>query len=594
MKQPIKIIAEIANAHQGSVDNAIQLAIEVNAAGADIVKFQIYFADELLVDDHPRFEHFSKQSFDAEAWGAISLAMQDAGVSMAADVFGIKAFKTAMEIGCTTIKIHSSDLSNNFLLSEVNQHENLDVLLSTGGATAPEIANALNRLSNVSNITALHGFQAYPTPLESTNLSRIRWLTDTFGNRCSIGYQDHVDAEGDFVNDISLCAVAMGAGTIEKHVTLDRAARGVDYFSSLEPKEFAKFVIKLRAVATSFGLGTAEFSHEEKDYRKGVFKVLVANEPIRKGEEITSDKLTYKRCFQQQIHNLAPERVIGRVATRSIERNQTIRGDVAKQVVTAAIVARFESTRLPGKATKVISGEVPLRHLLRRVHRMKRVDHIALCTTTSPSDDVLVDIARQEGAQIVRAGELNVLERLVQAIQLTNADVMLRITGDDILIDPEYGDRAIEHHLNHNNHYTDLKALPSGTELEVFDSWLLNTISNACLDGAGTEYLTTYVTQNKQHLQLGSCPVAAEHACDYRLTLDTVEDYQLIRLLLAHMRKIGKINDYSVGDIVAFLKARPDVAKINAEVRQRSTPIEVEAGLSWGKLVNDFQSTPRP
>ena len=63
-----EIIAEIANAHQGSVTNAEKLAIDCLKSGADAVKFQIYFADELLVKTHPRYEHFKNQSFSAVQW----------------------------------------------------------------------------------------------------------------------------------------------------------------------------------------------------------------------------------------------------------------------------------------------------------------------------------------------------------------------------------------------------------------------------------------------------------------------------------------------------------------------------------------------
>ena len=66
-----KIIAEVANSHQGEVDQAIKLANKCIEAGADAIKFQVYNAEELLHVDHQRFQHFKKQSFNLSEWNTI-------------------------------------------------------------------------------------------------------------------------------------------------------------------------------------------------------------------------------------------------------------------------------------------------------------------------------------------------------------------------------------------------------------------------------------------------------------------------------------------------------------------------------------------
>ena len=71
LNKKTEIIAEIANAHQGNPEEAQELALSVIEAGADAVKFQIYFADELLASNHPRFDHFKKQSFNETTWNKI-------------------------------------------------------------------------------------------------------------------------------------------------------------------------------------------------------------------------------------------------------------------------------------------------------------------------------------------------------------------------------------------------------------------------------------------------------------------------------------------------------------------------------------------
>ena len=113
----IEIIAEIANAHQGNYKTAIKLANQAFLNGADAVKFQIYFADELLVKSHNRYNHFMKQSFSIGQWRKIFRSQKKR--KFYCDVFGLKALKLAIKNNVYGIKIHSSDLENEELINQV-------------------------------------------------------------------------------------------------------------------------------------------------------------------------------------------------------------------------------------------------------------------------------------------------------------------------------------------------------------------------------------------------------------------------------------------------------------------------------------------
>ena len=91
----VEIIAEIANAHQGCPKAAYKLAEEAVKAGAESIKYQIYFADEFLVEKHPRFLHFKKQSFSEKEWIDLIKRSKDLGTKIYCDIFGEKAFKIA-------------------------------------------------------------------------------------------------------------------------------------------------------------------------------------------------------------------------------------------------------------------------------------------------------------------------------------------------------------------------------------------------------------------------------------------------------------------------------------------------------------------
>ena len=142
-----EIIAEIANAHQGNPNKAKNLALNSIKAGADAVKFQVYFAEELLTENHPRFDHFKKQSFNEKTWNKIFKLLKKKNIKIYCDVFGEKAFKIAKSNNVDGYKIHSSDLTNSILLNLIKKSSK-KIFLSTGGSTIEEIAYAVNTLKD--------------------------------------------------------------------------------------------------------------------------------------------------------------------------------------------------------------------------------------------------------------------------------------------------------------------------------------------------------------------------------------------------------------------------------------------------------------
>lgn len=578
----IEIIAEIANAHQGDPKVALKLARAALDSGADAVKFQVYSAEELLVRSHPRYEHFHKQSFDEATWMDIFGALPKSKVY--ADLFGHEALGIARRAGIAGFKIHSSDLSNTPLVRAAASCGK-PIFLSVGGSTVREIEAALAACDGLAApVTLLHGFQSYPTALEDTGLERLPWLQRLFGKRARVGYADHIVGDDPFSVALPLMAIGAGARVIEKHISFDRAAKGVDWYSSLEPVEFTRLVADIRRAETAIGDDPQRFADSERHYRQTVKKHWVARRSLDRNHVITEADIAMKRIAEVEAEPVELEKLVGRSLLRPISEEEPIdRGAVPNRVF-ACIVARMKSKRLPAKAMLEIAGIPALSHLLRRVRQMTCLSGLVLCTTVDPEDDAIAELGMREGVDVFRGPILDVLGRMLGAIEGRNADVVLRITGDDILVDPDYADRAVAFHLTHNLEYTDLKKLPSGTEIEVFDAALLRDLWHRAHDRDGTEYLTTYVVQNRDQFRTGSCPVAPEHARDWRLTLDTPEDLAVISALLAAMLAKGKPLNYRLDDIVEFFSANPDVLECNNMVRQRSMPVDVTASLEWGRV----------
>jgi len=580
----IEIIAEIANAHQGDPGQAARLAEVGFDGGADAVKFQIYFAEEFLVRAHPRFNHFRKQAFSEPVWQRLIAAAARRG-PVYCDVFGPQALRVAAENGAAGFKIHSSDTGNIPLLDEL-AHAGRRVFLSAGGTSARELVRAIGILGAAGiRPVLLHGFQSYPTTVEDSALDRLDWLRETFGARCDVGYMDHVAGDDEFAYVLPVAAIGRGATVIEKHITLERAAKGVDYYSSLEPAEFRRFVAIVRRTETAFGQNPQAFAPAERSYRDTVKKHWVTTHALPAGHLLTANDLVMKRVPDAKAGAVEMDKLIGRTLVRDVvEEHPLTRADV-RQIVWALPVARSASSRLPGKAMLDVAGLPALGHLFERLKRIPRIDNIVFCTTTEPDDDTLADLAAQFCIDCHRGPVLDVLARMLGAIKGKAVDVVLRVTGDDILIDRTYVERAVAHHLASNAEYTDLKALPSGTEVEVFDAELLRTLAAVSADSTGTEYLTFYVTRNADQFRITSAPVDERHAHSWRLTLDTPEDYAVIGKLLDAMRKRGKALDYALDDIVEFFTANPDILALNAQVRQRSQPPQVDTSLDWRRIV---------
>lgn len=583
------IIAEIANAHQGNPDDALKLAREAFRAGADAVKFQFYTASELLVPKHPRYEHFKNQEFSSSVWQGIVERINQENMVWYADVFGIASFELAVKLGAHGIKVHSSDIEHKLLLSKI-AGSGLPIFISTGATRLPEIEYAICLILEINknaHITLLHGFQAYPTEAKDAALCRIGFLKDTFGKYVNIGYMDHSSRENPLAFSLPMVAIAFGATVIEKHISLNPEQKGVDYHSSFTPAQFKEFVLQIRDFESTFSLKSETFSDEEKKYGNQVKKTWIVNRDMSKGESVKESDLTMKRVFNITSYVPSLRSLVNHELKHDILAFEPIsRVDVGERYW-AFVVVRLASTRLAKKALLDVGGVPAIYHLLKRLEQSKALDKIVLCTTSLPEDDELVNIANSLRIESFRGASSDVLDRMLCAVSSLSTscgyepDGIIRVTGDDILVDPGYIDKAIDYHRAQNADYTDLKALPSGTEVEVFCLNLLRYIKAHATDSTGTEYLTSFVRHHNDQFKVASTPVCDRHARSWRLTLDTKEDYQVIKFFVEEMANNGKHFNYTLDDIVDYFEARPEQLDINASVRGRGTPIEIDTTMNW-------------
>ena len=160
-----------------------------------------------------------------------------------------------------------------------------------------------------------------------------------------------------------------------------------------------------------------------------------------------------------------------------------------------------------------------LQHLIERVKLSKFADSIILCTSNAKLDDPLVLIAKKENINIVRGDTKDVLSRFVKAIDKFKLDYIVRVTGDDILIDPHHLDLAIKQHIETNSDYTTCHDLPKGTEGEIISSEAIKKVFFLAEDSSYSEYMTYYFTQNSL-FRKSNLEIKKKYQKNWNLTID--------------------------------------------------------------------------
>ncbi|KAA1266721.1 N-acetylneuraminate synthase family protein [Leptospira interrogans] len=323
----LQIIAEVAQGFEGKIDQSRLLIKAAAAAGADAVKFQLVFADELATPDYKYYDLFRSLEMSEDTWLGLSNYAKNLGIELFLDIFGERSLRLSEKMNVSTIKLHGTDVTNIGLLELVSKSMVPNILLGAGGAYLSEIRKALSMLSQ-KKVVVLLGYQGYPTPDNCNQIDRIRKLKDVFSlTNVSIGFADHADPASEQKNTIPAAALGAGAVVIEKHLTLGKSMKLEDHESALNPDEFFYFVKTIRACSEAMGkvLEVDDFGmgESEKEYRNMIRRHVVSKVDLKKDEKIDSGKLVLKRsAIENYIDNL--EFVYEKIARRDIRANTPI------------------------------------------------------------------------------------------------------------------------------------------------------------------------------------------------------------------------------------------------------------------------------
>ncbi len=303
--EKVIIIAEAGVNHNGDYGRAVEMIAAAKKAGADYVKFQTAVPELVISSVAPKAE-YQKETTGAEEsqlemCRKIHLRLDDyaplaeecrrQGIGFMSTPFDLRSVDCLAPLGMDYWKIPSGEITNLPYLRKIGALEE-PVILSTGMSELDEVEAALRMLEEAGTprhmVGLLHCNTQYPTPMRDVNLRAMEALRSLGAG--TVGYSDHTVG-----TEVPVAAVAMGAGIIEKHFTLDKTLPGPDHRASLDPDELRLMVSQIRNIEKALGSTAKQVSPSERPNIEVARKSIVAAREIAKGELLTEENLTVKR-----------------------------------------------------------------------------------------------------------------------------------------------------------------------------------------------------------------------------------------------------------------------------------------------------------
>jgi N-acetylneuraminate synthase len=295
------IVAEVGQAHDGSLGLAHAFIDAIAAAGADGVKFQTHIAAaestprepwrvKFSTQDATRYEYWKRMEFTEEQWHDLKRHAGEKGLQFFSSPFSIEAVELLKRVGVAGWKVASGEVSNTPMLVRMVA-TGLPILLSTGMSPLAEIDAAVEQVKKRGlPLTVLQCTSAYPCPPEKVGLNLLKCFRDRYD--CEVGLSDH---SGTIYP--GLAAATLGVKVIEVHVTLSREMFGPDVVASVTTSELRQLVEGVRFIEkmTRQPLDKDGMAAEMASQRNLFTKSVVAKVDLPAGTVIKAEHLTAKK-----------------------------------------------------------------------------------------------------------------------------------------------------------------------------------------------------------------------------------------------------------------------------------------------------------
>lgn len=294
------IIAEIAQAHNGSFEKAMDYVNAMAPTGVDAIKFQTHIAAaessihepfrvKFSDQDATRYDYWKRMEFSKEQWVQLKSKCDALGLEFMSSPFSNEAVDLLEEIGIARYKVGSGEVTNFLLLEKIAQ-TGKPVIVSSGMSSFQELDATVSFLKERAvDFSILQCTTSYPTAPEQYGLNVIQELKDRY--EVPVGFSDHSA-------DIGTCiaATALGAEILEFHAVFSRSDFGPDATSSIEIDEIAAMVKSIRAIALSRKHPIDKSSNTQYTELKQIFeKSLAVNKDLKQGHILTFEDLEAKK-----------------------------------------------------------------------------------------------------------------------------------------------------------------------------------------------------------------------------------------------------------------------------------------------------------
>jgi spore coat polysaccharide biosynthesis protein SpsF len=243
--------------------------------------------------------------------------------------------------------------------------------------------------------------------------------------------------------------------------------------------------------------------------------------------------------------------------------------------VVATIQARMGSSRLPGKVLLPLNCDHVLTHCVRRLYQVDAIDNVVIATSTETADDVIEQFAVDQNVAVYRGSETDVQQRLFDAATAHDAEIVVRITADCPLIDPETITAVVSRLRTENTAYatnTIQRTFPRGLDVEAFSYESFEHVVSEATTQSEREHVTPYYRQHRDEFDVVN--VTSDEVfdderyidrADLRLTLDEAADY---RLLSRVYDEIEYTDTVPIREAIDLIDA-DGLAELNRDVRQK-------------------------
>lgn len=319
----VLIIAEIAQAHDGSLGIAHSYIDALAETGVDAVKFQTHIAEaessafepfriKFSYEDETRYDYWKRTGFKPEQWIGLREHCDKVGLEFISSPFSLSAVDLLETVGVKRYKIGSGEVSNLLLLEKIAR-TGKPVILSSGMSSFQELKTANEFLSARGiSVSILQCTTAYPTKPEQWGLNVLTELRKRFS--VPVGFSDH---SGDIYAGLS--AVALGAVILEFHVVFDKKMFGPDSSASLTLTQVASLVKGVREIESALKAQIQKDDIQSFAELKRMFgKSLAVNKTLPKGHPIEFEDLESKKPADQGIASTEYSSVVGKKTTREI------------------------------------------------------------------------------------------------------------------------------------------------------------------------------------------------------------------------------------------------------------------------------------